>query len=231
MTHLLLQPLLLLLDLLLQGLAELLHILVVLSHTSAGDSKAQGGGQTLLRWVQVPGTPHCPWDLQAAAGSTQRGSSSQGHVQLCESGTFAIPCMTVEGAQPQTSALSETSAPATDGHAESTQFLPPWVRLHSWGEQGAPSLAPSFLSHPSPLPRGTHLLRVTSKASFLLLASWMRCLILARKSSRLPRSLGSSCRSFTQSCQISCLQREGFFVVSISPTLPKDRPAMGSHAA
>lgn len=55
MTHLLLQPLLLLLNLLLQGLAELLDLLVVLSHTPAGDSKARaGGGQTLLRGVRVP---------------------------------------------------------------------------------------------------------------------------------------------------------------------------------
>lgn len=42
MTHLLLQPLLLLLNLLLQDLTELLHLLVMLSHTPAGDSTARG---------------------------------------------------------------------------------------------------------------------------------------------------------------------------------------------
>lgn len=42
MAHLLLQPLLLLPDLLLQGLAELLHLLVVLSHAPARDSKTRG---------------------------------------------------------------------------------------------------------------------------------------------------------------------------------------------
>lgn len=52
------------------------------------------------------------------------------------------------------------------------------------------------------------MLRASSKASFLLRASWMRCLILARKSSKLPRSWGSSFRSLAQSCQISCLPGE-----------------------
>lgn len=220
MTHLLLQPLLLLLNLLLQGLAELLDLLVVLSHTPAGDSEAgAGGGQTLLQGMRVP---HCPRELRAAAGFAQRGSPSE-DVSSSSSPDFAIPRVAVEGAQPQPSAPGETSTPAAEGHAESTQVSP------SLGASPQPHPCPQ-LSCPTSLhrPGVTHLFRVTSKASFLLLASWMRSLILARKSSRLPRSWGSSCRSFIQRCQISCLQGEGSFVVSISPEPPKAAPGTGS---
>lgn len=70
------------------------------------------------------------------------------------------------------------------------------------------------------------MFRDFSKASFLLLASWMRCLILARNSSRFPRSWGSSCRSFTQSCQISCLQGEGVLWGS-SPQYPQIQAGCG----
>lgn len=69
-------------------------------------------------------------------------------------------------------------------------------------------LRPRFSLLGCPSLAGTHLLRASSKASFLLRASWMRCLILARKSSKLPRSWGSSSLSLAQSCQISCLPGE-----------------------
>lgn len=59
-------------------------------------------------------------------------------------------------------------------------------------------------------PGPTHFLRVSSKASLSARVSCRRLVILARKPSRLPASWGSSCRSFTHSCQISaCLGRGG----------------------
>ena len=131
-THLLLQPLLLLLNLLLQGLAELLHLLVVLSHMPAGDSKAGGRVSDPAAVGAGPWDPALPTGPAGCSRVCLEGFIQQGHVQQSESGTFAIPCVTVEGARPQTSAPSETSAPATDGDAESTQVSPslgacPWL--------------------------------------------------------------------------------------------------------
>ena len=167
MTHLLLQPLLLLLNLLLQGLAELLHLLLVLGHAPARDGTAREVVRPCCSGCRFLG-PALPVGSAGCSQVCPEGFTQQGCVQQSESGTFAIPCVTVEGAQPQTSAGSQTSSPATDGGAESTQVSPSLGASPGWGEQRAPPRP-----HPIPLHRTgvTHLFRVTSKASFLLLAS------------------------------------------------------------
>lgn len=159
-THLLLQPLPLLLDLLLQGLAELLHLLLMLGHTPGGHSKAGGGSDPAAAGAG-------PWDPPIAHGThrlqpvCQGGFAQQGRVQQSQSGTFVIPCVTVEGAQPQTSSPSKISA-----MLKAPRFLLPWVHCHGWGSR-EPHPCPRP-SRPSPWPWGDSL--VQSLLQSLLLA-------------------------------------------------------------
>lgn len=100
--HLLLHSLPLLLDLLLQGLAELLHLLVVLSHAPGGGGEGWEG-QTVPRGCGSgdPALPTRPTDSPEVP-------SPSGDLSV----TLAMGCVTAQGAQPQTRAQCESSARA-----------------------------------------------------------------------------------------------------------------------
>lgn len=188
---------------------------------ACGDSRPGEGCETPLQ-----GSPQCLREPRAAVGLP--GGCPPARMWPAGRGRpFCHPIHDCRGSPTPNIGKTKTSAPATGGCAESS-----WISPYGWGGPPGPHPWPHPCPHPScPIPvhcpGGTHLFRVSSKASFSLLASWMRRLILARNSSRLSSSWGSSCRSFTQSCQISCLQGQGCFGVSIPPKTPK--PGQLSH--
>lgn len=150
--HLLLHPLPLLLDLLLQDFTELLHLLLVLSHASEG-------GWEVRRVRTVPcgcGCGDTAWPTRPTE-STEVPSPSR-----VVAGTLAMGCVTADGAQPQTWAQHESSAP---------MFLPPWVPLPGRDSlvegllQGL-LLAPGFLDAVPHL--GQEILQVAQELGLIL---------------------------------------------------------------